>query len=202
MAAKNKYYAVKVGRIPGIYETWPECQKQVIKFPNASFKGFSTMEEAVQFMNKPSVKELDSTGSPEETIVNIYVDGSYRDGRYSWAFAVYESESLTYYSSGVGTDEEAATMNNVAGEIAGAVKAIQWAEENNKRPINICHDYNGPAHWADGSWRAKNKFTIEYAKFASSRLDWVRFKKVEGHSGVEGNELVDRLAKEALGITS
>lgn len=27
--AKKKFYAVAVGKKPGIYETWPECEKQV-----------------------------------------------------------------------------------------------------------------------------------------------------------------------------
>ena len=33
--AKNKYYAVRKGRIPGIYRTWSECQKQVTGYPGA-----------------------------------------------------------------------------------------------------------------------------------------------------------------------
>ena len=37
--AKNKYYAVRKGRIPGIYRTWSECQKQVTGYPGAVFKG-------------------------------------------------------------------------------------------------------------------------------------------------------------------
>lgn len=27
--AKKKFYAVKVGKIPGIYSTWNECEAQV-----------------------------------------------------------------------------------------------------------------------------------------------------------------------------
>ncbi len=42
----KKYYAVKKGRIPGIYETWSECQEQVEKYPGAVYKGFKTKEEA------------------------------------------------------------------------------------------------------------------------------------------------------------
>ena len=41
--AKNKYYAVRKGRIPGIYRTWSECQKQVTGYPGAVFKGFVTV---------------------------------------------------------------------------------------------------------------------------------------------------------------
>ncbi|MFR9070916.1 MAG: viroplasmin family protein [Paraclostridium sp.] len=45
----NKYYAVKVGKKPGIYNTWDECKEQVNKFPGAIYKSFKTLEEAEKF---------------------------------------------------------------------------------------------------------------------------------------------------------
>lgn len=36
----NKYYAVRVGRIPGIYKSWKKCREQVDGYPNARFKVF------------------------------------------------------------------------------------------------------------------------------------------------------------------
>ena len=198
MAGKNKFYAVREGRIPGIYTNWPECQKQVSGYPNAAFKGFPTKEEAVAFMNA----QISTAAAPEEnpTGVHIYVDGSFSKGQYSWAFAVYEDGNLTHSDSGVGEDPEAAKMRNVAGELAGATMAIQWAEETGVQPISIHHDYSGLAKWATKEWQAKNPFTAWYAAFASQRLNWVTFCKVAGHTGVEGNELADRLAKQALGL--
>lgn len=44
--AKKKYYIVKRGRTPGVYYSWPECQKEVQGFPGAVFKEFSTKEKA------------------------------------------------------------------------------------------------------------------------------------------------------------
>lgn len=35
-----KYYAVKVGRKPGLYTTWSECTMQVNKFPGAIYQSF------------------------------------------------------------------------------------------------------------------------------------------------------------------
>ena len=29
----KKYYAVRVGKVPGIYQTWDECKKNVHGFP-------------------------------------------------------------------------------------------------------------------------------------------------------------------------
>lgn len=47
---KPKYYAVRKGHIPGIYNTWDECNEQVKGFPNASYKKFDTPEEAKNYL--------------------------------------------------------------------------------------------------------------------------------------------------------
>lgn len=47
---KNKYYAVKVGKTPGIYSTWAECKIQVEGVSGAIYKSFSTLKDAEQFM--------------------------------------------------------------------------------------------------------------------------------------------------------
>ena len=49
--AKKKFYAVRKGRKPGIYDTWRECSKQVQKVRGAVYKGFATREEAEAFMH-------------------------------------------------------------------------------------------------------------------------------------------------------
>ncbi|MED6126261.1 hypothetical protein PIB30_076635 [Stylosanthes scabra] len=52
--AKYSHYVVRVGRVPGIYLTWEECDKQVHGYPFASFKGFKSLEEAQTWMNNGS----------------------------------------------------------------------------------------------------------------------------------------------------
>lgn len=48
--AQKKYYAVKIGKIPGIYGSWAECQEQISGFPGAVYKGFALKEEAEEFL--------------------------------------------------------------------------------------------------------------------------------------------------------
>ena len=45
------YYAVRIGRNPGIYTTWDECKKEVIGFDGAVYKKFESEEDADAFMN-------------------------------------------------------------------------------------------------------------------------------------------------------
>ena len=55
---KKKYYAVKKGKVPGIYETWNEAKAQVDGFSGAVYKSFSTLEEADKYIaSQNSVEE-------------------------------------------------------------------------------------------------------------------------------------------------
>lgn len=46
----KKYYGIKVGRNPGVYNRWDLAEAQISEFPGAVFKGFETMEEAKRFI--------------------------------------------------------------------------------------------------------------------------------------------------------
>lgn len=45
------FYAVRTGRIPGIYNTWDECKQQVNNFAKARYKKFGSREEALAFVS-------------------------------------------------------------------------------------------------------------------------------------------------------
>lgn len=59
---KFKVYAVRIGRRPGIYHTWKECQEQTDRYPGARFQSFARMEDAQAFLHGAIVKE----GTPSE----------------------------------------------------------------------------------------------------------------------------------------
>jgi viroplasmin and RNaseH domain-containing protein len=50
MMAAN-YYAVRIGRNPGIYKSWIECKNEVNAFSGAVFKKFKTESEALNFLS-------------------------------------------------------------------------------------------------------------------------------------------------------
>ncbi|MFH7326787.1 viroplasmin family protein, partial [Desulfurivibrio sp. C05AmB] len=41
MTTKKKFYAVAAGRVPGIYDNWPQAKAQVDGFAGARYKGFA-----------------------------------------------------------------------------------------------------------------------------------------------------------------
>ncbi|MDU2503521.1 MAG: ribonuclease H family protein [Peptoniphilus harei] len=190
-----KYYAVRIGRNPGIYHTWDECKRETMGFKGASFKKFSTREDAEAFINEI---EEDKKESAEKDELVVYVDGSYRNSDKSHSYGVYmfnDEEEYTY-SKRFFKDSD---MRNVSGEIKGAMRAMEEAVKLGKKKIYLHYDYEGIRSWALGFWKTNKEGTIYYKNFYDSIKDKleVKFIKVEAHTGVKYNELVDKLAKEA-----
>ncbi|CAK5264469.1 unnamed protein product [Mycena citricolor] len=48
--APGKWYAVRNGRRPGLYNSWPECESQVKGFNSAVYKSFKSMAEAQSWL--------------------------------------------------------------------------------------------------------------------------------------------------------
>lgn len=207
---KKNYYVVKKGSKIGIFNNWPECLASVKGYKGAVYKGFETKVEALEWFNGSVGVSTELSGSievkgPLDSIgpidYEVYTDGSYCKGKYSYGYAFIKDGEVVFESNGVGEDLEAASMRNVAGELAAVQHAVEKAKTLNAR-ILIIHDYSGISHWVTGDWQAKNKFTQAYVAFMKAHHRLYEFKKVAGHSGDRFNDYVDRLAKEALGIST
>lgn len=216
--AKKKFYAVKQGRKTGMFLTWDECKKQVMGYPGAIYKSFATKEEAEEYLgitgekNKSTPKtasdnavitDNQTTGDSAGNAIEIYVDGSYHAAtkEFSYGMVVLIDGREEKFSQKM-SDPELAQMRNVAGEIKGSEAAMQYALDHEIPAIIIYHDYQGIASWCNGDWKANKAGTIAYRDFYRKAREKVQieFRKVKGHSNDKYNDMVDELAKEALGI--
>ena len=196
--AKNKFYAVRVGRTPGVYNTWAECESQVKQYPGAIFKSFASEDDAWEF-----VDGIDEGGDVVCDGVVAYVDGSFDVETFTYAYGVVIlNNGRETHLSDVGNDAELAQMRNVAGELMGAMAAMEYARDNGVEEMTIVHDYEGISQWPTGRWKCNKRGTQEYKKFYDeiSESVKIKFKKCEGHSGNYYNDLADALAKRELGI--
>ena len=196
--AKKKFYAVRQGRKTGMFLTWDECKKQVMGYPGAIYKSFGTEAEAKEYLGIGiPIKNTSSDA------VEIYVDGSYHAGtkEFSYGMVVLINGREEKFSKKM-SDPELAQMRNVAGEIKGSEAAMQYAMDHKIPSIIIYHDYQGIASWCNGDWKANKTGTIAYRNFYRKAKEQVHieFRKVKGHSNDKYNDMVDELAKEALGI--
>lgn len=200
----KKYYAVKRGHKTGIFETWTECKKQVDGFSGAIYKSFTAKADALAFLGGNTEKSAQGeTETIPETEATAYVDGSYniRDKRFSYGAVIFHGDE-EYTLSEAFSDAELAAMRNVAGEIKGSEAVMRFCVEKGIKSVAIYHDYEGIARWCLGDWKANKDGTRAYADYYNSIKDVLKvvFVKVKGHSGDKYNDMVDRLAKDALGI--
>lgn len=219
-----KFYAVKKGRKTGVFNSWAECKEQIDGFSGAVYKSFPTAAEAFSFaMGMPSqapaadtakntgTVKIPSTDSAAGTAKNAgtlpavyaFVDGSYNSKTHVYGYGGYlfhhgQKELLT----GCGNDPEMAAMRNVSGEVLGSLAAMEKAFSLGLSELTIYYDYMGIEMWATGAWKRNKKGTIAYHEQCQKLMQrlTVHFVKVKGHSGVEGNEEADILAKKAVGI--
>ena len=202
VAKGKKVYAVRKGRMTGIFTSWDDCKAQVDGFAGAEYKSFADPAEAMAYLG---ISGSDSEERFPEG-VRAYVDGSYDSGsgRFSCGVVIVETgadgNSETTELNAAFDDEEAAKQRNVAGEIMGSKLAVDWCRANGVKKVEIYHDYEGIGAWADRKWKANNELTQGYRDFvADARKDMdIKFVKVKAHAGNKYNELADKLAKKAL----
>ena len=201
--AKKKIYAIKKGKQTGLFYSWNECKEAVNGYSGAEYKGFETEEEAKDYLEN-KVQEIKAE-EREEIIDNklvAYVDGSFDEkiGKYAFGCIILTPRGETIKESGNGNEPDSLAIRNVAGEMLGAMYAVQWAINNGYHDLEIHYDYEGIEKWAQGEWRTKNVLTKKYADFMKEKSGILKisYQKVKAHSGNHYNEEIDKLAKIAL----
>ena len=193
-----KFYAVKKGKKTGIFSTWDECKEQVTGFKGAVYKSFKTLSEAEAFLErneekKENIEEVDG--------VYAYIDGSFDriNGIYGSGVVIVDGDEKYEYKH-AGNREDYAQLHNVAGELEAAKFVMWYAVDKKIKEITLFYDYQGIEAWAVGDWKANLPYTQDYVKFYNKVKTAVKvnFVKVKAHAGIELNELVDSLAKDAI----
>jgi ribonuclease HI len=212
--ATKKFYAISVGRKPGIYTVWPEAEAQVKGFPQARFKGFATRKEAEDWMKGAKAGTPSAAGrtknviSPEidiqcEDTVQIYTDGGAinNPGPGGYGVILLHAGVRKELSGGFRL-----TTNNRM-ELMGCIVALRQLE-NMDKPITLYSDSSYVVNginkgWAK-SWR-KNGWIKSDKRPALNQDLWAElleltqdldivFKWVKGHAGNPFNERCDELA--------
>ena len=211
----KKFYAVRQGRVPGVYTTWSDCEKQVKGYGGAIYKSFSTEAEArafvedsglslsdfmsakkselkspqeVKFKSKNSRPIVSSSSIQSKVSANV-VKPDFTTPNYMVAYidGSYNKETNTVGAGGV------IFLN-------GKRKTFSFSSTDER--YTSFWNVAGELLWATKGWKRNNELTQEYSAFYDSIKNRVRvyFHKVAAHTGDTYNEMADALAKQGAGI--
>jgi len=130
--------------------------------------------------------------------IEIDVDGSFRNEKTAYAFIIRKDGKEIKSGSGLVEGGEIEGGRQIAGELMAAVEAIKWCSENKIKEVRLYYDYNGIRKWALGEWKAKKSVSQNYQKEMKKYDVKILFVKIKSHTGAKWNELVDKLAEQAI----
>ncbi len=218
----RKFYVVWVGRETGVFTSWPQTKKQVDQFPGAKYKSFATREESEtaytagwgapppkKINKEPTKPPRIGTPSTKKFDLTIYCDGACdpNPGKAGSGLAVYQKNKLTELWYGLYNPQG---TNNTA-ELNALHQALQIAKtyiDQGKVVQVFCdsqYTINCITVWAYGwkkkGWKRKKAGDIknlDIIQKAHALYEKIRggvvVSHVKAHSGIEGNELADRMS--------
>lgn len=215
----NKFYAVKKGFNPGIYNNWAACKKAVSGFSGAIFKSFKTKEEAQQFFNS-TVKTTKDVATVNLSTFNmlVYTDGGCRNhgnklgesvkktDKAAWAFLVADNQNKKIFD---GTDGKFGATNNQM-ELTAVIKALRCLIDRNYNDKSIAFICDS-RYVTDGINLRMNEY-VEKKFINLKNADLWRelylllkefnikpqFYWTRGHSTNQGNIYVDTLLNQTM----
>lgn len=221
------FYSVRIGKHPGIYNSWDECRTQVSGFKGAKFKKFKTMKEAENFLNgdtgiidkETTIDDYIKVSNNVEYLpeIKVYTDGScFGNGKFPsfGGYGIYFGDELKNISEPVVNKP----TNNKC-ELLAILHAIKILlpkiEKNHLVTIGSDSDYSIRCFTSYGykchkkQWKSKgdkeipNVDIIKEGYYIVKKYPNIKFKHIYSHTGNQdqdslANEQADKLAREGM----
>lgn len=205
----SKFYAVRVGRTPGVYTTWNDAKKEVNGYPGAVFKSFPSLSDAQSFLHHPIVPALNNPNmnniqlttvqTPLHESKIIYTDGSCIN--YIGGFGIVEIENDQEVKSFYGRCPGTAT-NQIA-ELYAIKNALTLYSGNltiytdSQYSINCLTNWYKT--WQHNGWKNSKNESVANQELIKEILELQKnrdiiYQHVYGHRGDRFNERADQLA--------
>ncbi len=207
--AKKNYYAVKVGRVPGIYKTWDECSAQVTGFAGARYRGFNLRQDAEAFLQDSVVDEVPFPTTDENAQLKkvfIYTDGTSigNPGIGGYAAVLIYGNTRKELSGGfcLTTSARMELMAALAGLGQLKTKCAVTVYSDSKYLVESVTQ-GWVYTWRANGWMKKDDEKVPNADLWKQLLEQcekhaVTFEWIAGHEGKKENERCDALAAQAV----
>lgn len=224
----SKYYAVKKGKHPGIYNNWPECQREISGFSGAVYKSFPTLAEAQAWLQKSPIdapqhtkQVLNSVGKDSQNTIELFTDGGSRNhgnklgqhvkssDKAAWALLIVK-DGQKYTATG---GEFGATNNRMELMAFRNALALLIKHHWNQYSINATLDSHYVLDpltkgwlygWKKRGWRTSsgsevaNKEMWEQVLQLLPQFRHLNYQWTKGHADNEGNVIVDHLLNKTM----
>ncbi|MGV3150559.1 ribonuclease H1 domain-containing protein [Rothia sp. 11273D007AR] len=163
----GNFYAVRVGRFRGIFETWDKCKESVDGFPSAEYKKFGNREAAEAYLN--NISETANTSIIDDS--SIFLAGSSgtlnENSYYAGAFyctKITDQGQIKHFRR---NNSDYASQLGQAGEVFAAIEAFKWAIAEGLERIKLFYRYDGIEKWFTGEWSTGSKLAQHYVGITS-----------------------------------
>jgi ribonuclease HI len=216
------FYSVQKGHETGVFDTWVSCQKAIHGYSGAVYKKCKTREEAEAFAEPPAPPPTPAVSRPptpptRDPDYYVYTDGACSNNGGKGAKAGLGVWFGPSDPRNVSRALEGKQTNNTA-ELQAILQALQIVEPDVKKGTYVglmtdskygilCLTTYGDRCNVEG-WKKDipNKELVRLCYETYKRVP-VRLQHVDAHTGGTdvhsvGNDGADRLANEAIGLTS
>ena len=192
----KKVYAVRRGRVTGLFSSWDACSDAIRGYSGAEYKGFNSEEQAkayleggVEFTQERLIDKPRRSDS-----VNIYTKCSCKDGICGIGVCLESSDVERQFYCSV------KCADSISGQLLAVLCGVELAVDMHYTTLNIISDYQGVESWYTGEWKAKLATAKEYVKVMQALSDSksVTFNFIRH----KGNKSVNMMASRALKFNS
>ena len=154
--AKKKIYAVRKGKVIGIFKSWDECKDSVEGYPGAEYKSFFSEEEANEYLSGLEKEVVNITIEKGEECLTAdqviaYVDGSFDEkiGKYAFGCVIITPKGEVIRESGNGDNPETLILAIEKNSCWKSItRILRQNTENLERGLERW--FSGLAHWQIG----------------------------------------------------
>lgn len=206
----KKIYAVRKGRVPGVYVKWEDCERQVKKYAGAEFKAFeyndisdfravyAIAEAYVAGKDAGKDSEKDANGSASKGVIYEYeeyekkegvyeedvvafVDGSNKEGITSYATIIFHNGLMEHFEAKVIDD---LGMSQAAGEYSAAAAAIDYCVAEKYERMLLVFDHREIGLFCTGEHKPKNinKYGVELVEKYNDAIKHMDIELIWTHS--------------------